>query len=88
MRCRPKYLLGDEKVKNFTRAIYESRYAVVIVSPDFPASSGAIEELDVIKHRYDAGLIHVFQVFFKLRAKEMPPQYQWLCHLFYNEIDE
>ena len=83
-----EYLLGDEKVKNFTQAIHESRYAIVIASPDFPDSPGAIEELDVIKHRYDAGLIHVFPVFFKLRAKEMPKKYQWLCDLIYNEIDE
>ena len=83
-----EYLLGDEKVEHFTRAIYECHYAIVIASPDFPNSPGAIEELEVIKHRYDAGLIHVFPIFFNLRAKDIPPEYKWLCDLIYNEIDE
>ena len=54
-----EYLLGDKKDETFTQAINESSYAVVILSPDFPNSPGAIEELDVIKRRYDAGQIYV-----------------------------
>lgn len=83
-----EYLLGDKKIESFTQAIHESRYAIVILSPDFPNSPGAIEELDVIKHRYDAGQIYVFPIFFRLQAKDVPPEYQWLNNLIYNEIDE
>lgn len=83
-----EYLLGDKKIESFTQAIYKSRYAIVIISPDFPNSPGAIEELDVIKCRYDAGKIYVFPVFFKLQAKDIPSEYQWLNDLIYNEIDE
>lgn len=83
-----EYLLGDKKTETFTQAIHESRYAIVILSPDFPNSPGAIEELEEIKRQYDSGLIYVFPVFYKLLANDIPPEYRWLNNLIYNEIDE
>lgn len=83
-----KYILGDNKTKNYIRGIHESSYAIVIFSSTFPSSQGAIEELEVIKQRHDNGFIHVFPIFFNFSAKDVPPQFDWLCELIYNELDE
>lgn len=83
-----EYLLGDNKKENYTLAIHQSRYAVVVFSKAFPISPGAIEELDVIKQRYEEGKIHVFPILYNTLAKDVPENYQWLCDLIYNELNE
>ena len=83
-----EYILGDNKVDKYTLGIEESKYAVIVFSPAFPQSPGALEELDVIKKRFDAGCIHVFPIFYNLLAKDVPQQFSWLCDLIYNEVND
>ncbi len=83
-----KYILGDQKYDTYSNAIKKSRYAVVIFSPSFPQSLGALEELDVIKSRYDNGYIHIFPIFYNISANSIPTQYSWLCDMIYNELDD
>lgn len=82
------HILGDNKYDNYICGVQESQYAVVVYSPAFPDSPGAIEELVEIKKRYDNSLIHVFPIFYNIKAKEIPVQDSWLCKLIYNEIDD
>lgn len=83
-----EHILGDNKYDNYIYGIQESQYAVVIYSPAFSDSPGAIEELVEIKKRYEHGLIHVFPIFYNIKANEIPVQDSWLCKLIYNEIDD
>ena len=83
-----EYVLGDNKKENYTQAIYNSQYAIVIISRTFSESLGAIEELDIIKQRYESGYLHVFPIFYNILANDVPEQYQWLCDLIYNELND
>ncbi|MBN7774630.1 toll/interleukin-1 receptor domain-containing protein [Clostridium aminobutyricum] len=83
-----QYTLGDKKVEKYTKAIGLSDYAIVIISKYFQESPGAIEELEVIKERYLKGLIHIFPIFYNIKASELSSEYQWLCDMIYNEIND
>ncbi len=83
-----EYIIGDNKTANFTKAIIESKYAIVIFSKHFPNSPGAIEELAVIKSQYNKGLIHIFPIFYNICATDIPSDYQWLTEMIYNELTE
>lgn len=82
-----KYILGDNKKGNYISAIQQSRYAIVIFSKAFTTSPGAIEELEVIKEQYNAGLLHVFPIFYEYSANEIPMEFRWLSDMIYNEIN-
>lgn len=82
-----QYILGDHKYNTYVDAIIKSNYAVVIFSPSFPNSFGAIEELEIIKEQYDKGQIHVFPIFYNISASSIPAAYSWLCDMIYNELD-
>lgn len=82
------YILGDNKDTNYMIGIDASLYAVVIFSTDFIHSPGAIEELTYIAHRYREGKIHVFPIFYNIKADFIPNPFRWLCDLIYNELDE
>ncbi len=83
-----KYILGDQKYNTYSDAIKNSQYAVVIFSPSFSKSPGALEELEVIKKRYIQGNIHVFPIFYNISANLIPAQFSWLCEMIYNELDD
>lgn len=83
-----KYILGDQKYNTYSDAIKNSQYAVVIFSPSFSKSLGALEELEVIKKRYYQGNIHIFPIFYNISANLIPAQYSWLCEMIYNELDD
>lgn len=83
-----QYILGDLKYATYADAIIKSNYAVVIFSPSFPESPGAIEELDIIKKQYDKGQIHIFPIFYNISASSIPEAYSWLCDMIYNELNE
>lgn len=83
-----EYILGDNKKGNYISAIQQSRYAIVIFSKAFPASLGAVEELEVIEERYNAGLLHVFPIFYEFSASTVPREFKWLSDMIYNELDE
>ena len=83
-----EHILGDNKDTNYITGIDASPYAVVIFSPDFIHSPGAIEELEYIACRYRKRKIHVFPIFYNIKADLMPEPFRWLCALIYNELDE
>lgn len=83
-----QYILGDSKYNTYVDAIFKSNYAIVIFSPSFPSSLGAIEELEIIKKQYDKGQIHIFPIFYNISASSIPTAYSWLCDMIYNELDE
>lgn len=83
-----RYILGDQKCNTYVDAINKSQYAIVIFSPYFPNSFGAIEELEIIKSRYDKGYIHIFPIFYNISANIVPTTYSWLCDMIYNELND
>jgi len=83
-----EYILGDEKVSNYTKAIIESKYAIVVYSNNFDESPGALEELEVIYKRYQEGNIHIFPILYNILATEVSIKHIWLCDLIYNELTD
>jgi len=83
-----EHTLGDNKQQNYVNGIIHSKYAVVIFSPFFPKSPGALEELVIIKEQYMQRKIHVFPLFYNIPATAVPADYFWLRDLIYNEIDD
>jgi len=83
-----EHLLGDNKVKNFTSAIYTSKYAIVIISNDFTSRIGTMEELKIIKQQYDLGKIHIFPITYNICLSEIPNEINWIKEMIYNELNK
>ena len=82
-----QYILGDNKIIGYEKAIRTSKYAIVIIGLDFENSHGALEELAIIKQQYIKKEMHIFPIFYNRKASSLPSQYQWLSDLIYNELD-
>ncbi|MFC3748633.1 toll/interleukin-1 receptor domain-containing protein [Paenibacillus sp. GCM10012306] len=82
-----EHYLGDNKFDNYVRGIKESKYAIIVISEHFFESSGAIEEIEVIYKEFQRRKIHIFPIFYKIKAKDLPSKYDWLSDLIYNEVD-
>lgn len=81
-----QYILGDDKVETYVRAIYSCQYAIVVFSPNTINSMGELEEIKIIKDRYDRKKIHVFPIFYNYDTDEIPNEHSWLCKLIYNKL--
>ena len=85
---RKKMLLGDDRnYMNFVDGVASSDYALVVLSPNAISSPCVQEEMDLIKHKYMSHSMHVFPVFYNIRASELPDEYTWLLSLVYKEIE-
>ena len=81
--------LGDNRIDgNFNNGLNMCNYAVVIISPNMYDCSCGNDELDVIHKRYIEHNIHVFPLFYNVKATELPEKYFWLTNLIYNEIND
>lgn len=86
---RHKMLMGDERdYKNFTEGIGQSKYAVVVLSPNAIESVCVKEEIELISQKHKQGQIYVFPIFYKIKATELPSEFNWLTKLVYKELDE
>lgn len=84
-----KLILGDHRdYKNFVEGIEQNNYAIVVVTENIIDCLCANDELTIIHKQYNIGKIHVFPIFYKITASELPLKYQWLCQLIYNEVDD
>lgn len=81
--------LGDNRMTgNFELGLDLCNYAVVIISPSMFQCRCGNDELDEIKKRYQNHTIHIFPIFYKIKASELPHQYKWLTDLIYNELNQ
>ena len=83
-----EYLFGENKNLKRIEAISSSNYAIIVFSKHFPSSIEAIEELEIIKNKYQDNELHVFPVFYCQDRKKIPSEYSWLNDLIYNYVDE
>ena len=68
---RHKMLMGDDRdYKNFEEGVEQSKYAVIIVSPNALESACAQEEMELIYKRYSDGEMTVFPIFYNIRASD------------------
>ncbi len=83
-------ILGDSKrEKNFTHAINNNKYFIVIYSKHFFNSPCAIEEEKIIFEQMKKRNIVVFPLLYNIKFSEMPDSYQKkIENLIYNEIDD
>lgn len=82
-------ILGDNRdYKNLEEGIRHNHYAVIILSNNIFNCKCANDELAVIKQQYVSQKIHIFPIFYKIKASDLPKKYKWLCKLIYNEINE
>lgn len=85
---RHKMLMGDHRnYKNFDEGVGQSKYAVIIVSPNAIDSVCAQEEMELIFKHYSEGKIIVFPIFYNINATELPENLQWMTKLVYKELD-
>lgn len=81
--------LGDNRIHgNFNLGLNLCNYALVIISPNMFDCKCGNDELTAIKARHEQNTIHIFPIFYKIKAHNLPNKYQWLTSLIYNEIDE
>lgn len=81
--------LGDDRIcGNFDLGLDLCNYAVVIISPNMFECKCGNDELDKIKIRYKNDTIHIFPIFYNIKASKLPEKYNWLTSLIYNEIDD
>lgn len=81
--------LGDNRIEgNFRNGLDFCDYAVVIISPNMYECICGNDELDEIHKRYNEHSIHIFPLFYKIKATEVPKKYSWMTNLIYNEISE
>lgn len=85
---RYKMLMGDARdYKNFEEGVGQSRYAIIIVSPNSIESVCAQEEMELIYKRHTAGEMTVFPIFYNIKATELPDNLRWMTKLVYKELD-
>ena len=86
---RHKMLMGDERdYKNFTEGVNQSKYAVIILSYNAIESTCAREEIELIHEQYKQGKIHVFPIFYNIKAVDLQAEFNWMTKLVYKELDE
>lgn len=73
----------DENIKN---GIQKSKYAILIISPNFYNCECGNMELEVIKQLYDYNQIYIFPVLYNVTASELPKEYSWIKDIIYNEL--
>lgn len=85
---RHKMLMGDERdYKNFDEGVGQSKYAIVIVSPNAIESICAQEEIELIYTRHVEGKMTVFPIFYNIKAHDLPEKLCWMTKLVYKELD-
>ena len=74
--------LGDDRiVGNFNEGLNLCDYAVVILSPNMFECKCGNDELEEIQKRYINNTIHIFPLFYNVKANELPARYSWLTSL-------
>ena len=85
---RHKMRLGDFYSDNFTDGILNTKYAVIVLSSNIAEAKCFAEELQCIKTQFEKGEMAIFPLLYKIKASEIPDQYQWITKLIYKEFDD
>ena len=78
--------LGDNGDEVNFEGIYQSMYAIVIISESTFYSSGAIAEIKILKNLYSNNKITVLPILYNIRRNEIPSEYKWIETLIYASL--
>lgn len=82
-------LMGDNLYdSNFNDGVLKSRYAVIVISPNFLKGDISHKELSLIYSEYLRKNITVFPIFYDINHKLIPDKYQWMCELKFKNVNE
>lgn len=83
---RYSLVLGDNRVeKNLIEGAMGCKYAIVIISEYTSKSRCAMEELAIIKARYQKKSITIFPVLYEIAPDTLPPELLWVKELIFKE---
>lgn len=80
--------MGDNRIeKNLIEGASTCKYALIILSKETEQSACAMEEISILKERYDANDVTLFPVLYELPPNDIPYKLQWIKELIYKEVD-
>lgn len=83
---RHRLLMGDNRAsKNLVEGAAKCEYAVLVLSKHTSNSKCAMEEISIIKSRYEQGKTIVFPVLFELPPTDIPVELHWIKNLIFKE---
>lgn len=82
-------LMGDNRIeKNLNEGASKCNYAVVVISEFTASSPCAMEEISIIKKRYELNDISIFPVLYEISPDKLPPELLWIKELIFKEADK
>ncbi len=85
---RHRLLMGHNRIsKNLVEGVAKSEYAVLILSKDTSNSACAMEEISIIKTRFDQGEITVFPILYELSPNDILGDLCWIKDLIFKETN-
>lgn len=85
---RYSLIMGDNRIKkNLINGASECKYAVTIISEFTVDSLCAMEELSIIKKRYEIGDITIFPILYELSPDNLPTCLLWIKELIFKEAN-
>lgn len=85
---RHSLIMGDNRItKNLIEGASECKYALVILSQYTSSSECAMEELSIIKARYDLGEVTIFPILYELSPGNIPYELSWIKEIIFKEVD-
>ena len=86
---RYSLIMGDNRTeKNLIDGASKCKYAVTIISEFTAASSCAMEELSILKKRYEIGDISIFPILYELSPDNLSTDLLWIKELIFKEANK
>lgn len=85
---RHRLLMGHNRIsKNLVEGAANSEYAVLILSKDTSSSTCTMEEISIIKTRYQRGETTVFPILYELSPDDISADLCWIKDLIFKETN-
>ena len=86
---RYSLVLGDDRVKkNLLEGTASCKYAIVVISEYTIDSICAMEELSIIKARYQRGELTVFPILYEISPNSLSQELCWIKKLIFKETNK
>lgn len=81
-------VMGDNRVeKNLIEGASKCKYAVIVISNFTTDSPCAMEELSILKKRYEIGDIFLFPILYEISPNSLSTDLLWIKKLIFKEAD-
>lgn len=85
---RYKLLMGDNRIdKNLQEGAGQCNYAITILSQNTENSNCTLEELSILKERYNKNKIVIFPVLYEIIPDRLPNELEWIKELIFKEVN-